>query len=666
MRRYSAEVSKIVSDSEKIAIKLKHNLINSGHLLLGFLKYDNIVSKELKKYNIDYDKIYDLMEKLYPQPEVYENVLLESLEIKKVYEEANNKINKCGEDKITVNILAFTLLSEDNLIVKDILKSYKVNVNSILSKISINAKRKSELDNISDLHLLSEVKKDPLIGREEELNQLINALCRRNKANAILVGEPGVGKTAIVEELALLLKENKIPLLQGKRIYELDLASTVGGTKYRGEFEEKVKNILKKVIADKDVILFIDEIHNIIKAGGAEGAIDASNIIKPYLSRGEIQLIGATTEDEFQNIFEKDKALKRRFQIIKIEETTPEQTKDILYKNKNLYEKHYSLLINKEELDYIVDVASNYLINYSFPDKALDILDASCVISREILTKQDIDKILKMYYKIDVLNDRFDKDFLSFASEKISGQEDALLKINKCLPFISLNQKNIDRKIFTFLFVGYTGVGKSLCAKIISQRFDNFLILDMNSFQDITSLNKLSGYYGENNVKFIRDLKKYPKTLILLKHIDKANSDVLDFFISLIKDTYFETYKGEKINCSNCVIIMTVTMNDNGLTFFTNKKSKESYIKYRFNNNFLNIIDETIYFNNLDQNVRNQIARNYFSSLNLELELSKIDDVLIHEDEEYIKYGASLIKKDCRNYICENVLSDKMMIKQNK
>ena len=296
--------------------------------------------------------------------------------------------------------------------------------------------RKSELDNVSDLHNLSLVKSDPLIGRNDEMQQLINALSRRNKPNAILVGEPGVGKTALVEELAKRLLENKIPSLNGKMIYELDLASTVGGTKYRGEFEEKVKKILKKVIDDGNAILFIDEIHNVIKAGGAEGAIDASNILKPYLSRNEIQIIGATTEDEFQTIFEKDKALKRRFQIIKMLPSSKEETLKILLHTKNLYEKHYNISIDDNLLSYIVNVSDNYLPTLFFPDKALDILDNSCVIANKKLTVDNINSTMETYYKINVNMSNKSDLALKKIKEKIVGQEEALEKIQQALTLV--------------------------------------------------------------------------------------------------------------------------------------------------------------------------------------------------------------------------------------
>lgn len=354
LEKFSSGAQRIISLAEALAFEFNHPTVGSEHLLLSFLKCkDNLLTKELSKYNIDYLSLRDKVKNLYQGSDDTNIYVQYTFELKELLADSLKISEKNKESLISSDSLALAVLSNKN-IAQELLAKEGVNINAMLKAINHSRKRKSELNTIPDLHLSGADHRDPLIGREKELRQLINALSRRNKPNAILLGEPGVGKSAIVEELAKQLLSNKIPSLKGKSIYELDIASTVSGTKYRGEFEEKIKKIIRKVQEDGNAILFIDEIHTIVKAGGAEGAIDASNILKPYLSRGEIQIIGATTEEEFNATFENDKALKRRFQIIRVEETTEEETLDILLKTKPIYEKFYSIKID----DYLLKRSS--------------------------------------------------------------------------------------------------------------------------------------------------------------------------------------------------------------------------------------------------------------------------------------------------------------------
>ena len=360
------------------------------------------------------------------------------------------------------------------------------------------------------------------------------ALKRRNKPNAILVGNPGVGKTAIVEELAQLLSKNKIPGLEGKRIYELDISSVVGGTKYRGEFEEKLKKIIKNVSDDGNAIIFIDEIHNIIKAGGAEGAIDASNILKPYLSRGDIQIIGATTVDEYHTIFEKDKALNRRFQIIYVDPSNKDETLNILNTLKPIYEDYYKLKIADNLTNYIVEIAEEFIPNMSFPDKAIDILDNSCVLAKNELTKENINKMVEKTYNVSISKDKKALLIKEKLEEEILGQNSAIEKIYKEMLKIEFGLVEEDKPLTTMLFVGPSGVGKTQSARIIAKEYykvkDCFIKLDMATYKDVTSLNKLigsaPGYSNHDEMPaFIKKIKMHPNSLVLLDEIDKMASD---------------------------------------------------------------------------------------------------------------------------------------------
>lgn len=668
MEKYTNEAQKIITACENLAFRFSHRLIGSEHLLLAFLKTNNVLSKELEHYSITYEKLYNKIKNLYPHQD-NEPVYMEyTLELRTVLENARVISHQYHEEELSINSLAASILISDNSLAYELLKKNNVDIRFINQNIQSKMSKHSELSTITDLHALAEINKDPLIGREQELRQLINALSRRNKPNAILVGEPGVGKTAIVEELANLLKENKIDSLKGKEIYELDLASTVGGTKYRGEFEEKIKKIFKKVIDDGDCILFIDEIHNIIKAGGAEGAIDASNIIKPYLSRGEIQIIGATTEDEFQNIFEKDKALKRRFQIIKVSPSTTNQTKNILYKSKNIYERFYNNKISDEVIDYIVEQAEDLLPNAYFPDKAIDLLDNTCVTFKGDIGKKQVDDTLKMFYHVqDKNSDKF-SDLFAELKNKVIGQDAAINKIKENVLLMNENKRINNETLLNLLFIGPSGVGKSLCAQIIGEKYfgeENIVYLNMSSYKDFDGLNKLLGanYTNGINSKLIRELKAHPRSLLIIDEIEKANNEIIDFFSQIMDKGYFDTLKGERISCKNVMIIMITNHGfDKNYSFSKITKNIDekliiNHLKDRFRYEFLSQFDDLICFNYLTKENLKIIAKKYLEKVNVNIDQEKIEDIFSFQEGEYLKFGAKMIQKDCKKILVKELMN---------
>ena len=667
MEKFSIDAQKVIASCESIAFQLGHALVGSEHLLLAFLKGDNVITKELIKEKISFDSVYKKIKDLYPSNNNKPHYLEYTLEFKNLLDFSKNISRQYKEEKISIYSLGYALFCGENTMAYEILKKTKIDTKFLCNLLIQKLQKKSDLENVTDLHDLSQVNADPLIGRENEMIQLINALSRRNKPNAVLVGEPGVGKTALVEELARKLKNNEIPSLKNKQIYELDLASTVGGTKYRGEFEEKIKKILKKVIEDGNCILFIDEIHNIIKAGGAEGAIDASNIIKPYLSRGEIQIIGATTEDEFQSIFEKDKALKRRFQVIKVPPTSVSETKIILKSLKTIYEKFYSITISDELLDYIVDTTNNYLSSYYFPDKAIDTLDNACVIASNKLTKKDVNKTLEMFYKINLNDIKSKEEIIKKINNKIKGQHEAILKIKRAINLIDYKLYDQDKPILTLFLLGPSGVGKTEVSKIIGEVYcgkENIIYLDLASYQDYNSVNKLLGNHLSNNEnsKFVRELKKHPKSLIVLDEIEKANNEVLDLFLQIMDTGFFESAKGEKIDCRNTIIVMTSNFGyDKSLEFSLNISSSHHNIEEtvlrklqnRFRFEFLSRLDDVIVFKHLDLETRKNIAKDYISTFEFGKEFDDVSEVLVHSEEEYNLYGARLIHRDCKKALID-------------
>ena len=367
MIKYEEELIKVLKQSEKEAINLKHGFIGTEHFLIGTLSQNNELSNILKKeinknFLINETNKYIKKEKNVSFP-IYTPLL------KKIILESTNK------NEITLRNVILNILKNNDGIAITILNNQKTNINKLINKLSINKTLKY------GINLNEKVKNKnyiPIVGRTKEINELIEALCKKDKNNAILIGEAGVGKTAIIEALAYKINKGEVPKeLQNKKIIEICMSSVISGTRYRGEFEEKMEKIIDEFKENEEYILFIDEIHTMVGTGGSDGAIDASNILKPSLARNEIKCIGATTTSEYKKSFLKDKALNRRFQIINIEEPTQLETLNILKNTKKYYEKFHNVKISSKELNTIIKLASNDKSKKE-PDRSLEMLDLIC------------------------------------------------------------------------------------------------------------------------------------------------------------------------------------------------------------------------------------------------------------------------------------------------
>lgn len=398
--RFSEEAQKALILAKKEMNNLRHPYVGSEHLFLSILSMKDLeITKVLASYNITYEVFKSELIRIVGVGKNANQWFLYTPLLKRVIETAILNSKEKGEVEVSVNELLLAILEEGEGVAIRLLIGLNVDVDEIYnsiskdSKVSNKALHKKLLVEDFAVNLNKKIvgnEVDPVIGRDDEIKSLIEILCRRGKNNPLLIGEAGVGKTAIVEELARRIVEGNVPKpLKGKTILSLPMASLVAGTKYRGEFEERVSKILKELEENDDIIVFIDEIHTIVGAGGAEGAIDASNIIKPALARGKIQLIGATTTYEYHNFIEKDKALNRRFQIIMIEEPTKEKTKEILKKLKLLYEAYHFVSISDDIIDLIVDLSDTYIYEYYQPDKSIDILDEVCTKASLLESKND-------------------------------------------------------------------------------------------------------------------------------------------------------------------------------------------------------------------------------------------------------------------------------------
>ncbi|NBO22968.1 ATP-dependent Clp protease ATP-binding subunit, partial [bacterium] len=540
-----------------------------------------------------------------------------------------------------------------------------------------------------------EGKLDPIVGRLKEIERVSQILSRRKKNNPILIGEPGVGKSAIAEGLALKIVQRKCSrVLFNKRIVTLDLASMVAGTKYRGQFEERIKALMAELEKNPDIILFIDEIHTMIGAGGASGSLDASNMFKPALARGEIQIIGATTIDEYRKHIEKDGALERRFQKVMVEPATVEETYQILNNIKDKYESHHNVNYTEEAIKACVELTSRYMTDRFLPDKAIDALDESgsrvhisnIVVPKEItdieqklidikdkkqevvksqryeeaaklrdvekqlqkqledarkkwdedskenrqtVSEENVAEVVSMMTGVPLTkvsqneNQKLAKMYDSLAG-KVIGQDDAVKKVVKAIQRGRVGMKDPNKPVFSGILIGNSGVGKTELAKQLAKYlFDSeeaLIRLDMSEYMEKISLTRIQGsapgYVGYEDANVLDKIRRKPYSVVLFDEIEKAHPDIFNLFLQMLDEGHVTDSHGRKINFKNCVILMTSNVGTrvvkefgSGVGFNTKAKLDnsnndvksilEKELKKKFAPEFINRLDEIIYFQDL-------------------------------------------------------------------
>ena len=475
---------------------------------------------------------------------------------------------------------------------------------------------------------------DPVVGRGNEIRRTIQILSRRSKNNPVLVGEPGVGKTAVAEGLALCVSRGQAPAeLRDKRIVSLDIPALLAGTKYRGDFEERVKSVLRDVKRAGDVILFIDELHTIIGAGSAEGAIDAANILKPALGRGEVQIIGATTPEEYRRHIEKDAALERRFQPVKVTEPGREQTMEMLQSLRPALEKHHRVSLDEEALTAAYELSVRYINDRFLPDKAIDLLDeASAAVhvegGRRPVTAADVAQVVSLWTEIPLSSlDESESQRLQGLEEqlkqRIIGQDEAVSAVARAIRRSLVGLKDPRRPVGSFLFLGPTGVGKTeLCRALAATVYgdENAMIrLDMSEYMEKHSVSRLigspPGYVGyEDGGQLTEKVRRKPWSVVLFDEIEKAHEDVWSILLQIMDDGHLTDATGRRVDFSNTVIVMTsnigaktITENRPALGFADSQRRDEedmnqkvmAELRATFRPEFLNRVDETIVFHRL-------------------------------------------------------------------
>ena len=479
--------------------------------------------------------------------------------------------------------------------------------------------------------LVSEGKIDPLIGRETEVERVVQILCRRRKNNPLLVGEAGVGKTAIAEGLAKKIVDKNIPaVLENMTIYSLDLGALIAGTKYRGDFEQRLKTVIKQLGEQKNSILFIDEIHTIIGAGSASGGtLDASNILKPALARGNVKCIGATTYQEFRSVFEKDHALTRRFQKIDVEEPTVKNTIEILKGLKNHFESHHNVKFTNNALISAAELSAKFLNDRRLPDKAIDIIDEAGAAQR-ILPKskqkknigsKEIEDVIAKIARIPAKNINKDdrsslKNLERDLKAVIFGQDKAIETLSNAIKMSRSGIGPIDRPIGSFLFSGPTGVGKTEVARQLAYTLGIELIrIDMSEYMERHSVSKLigapPGYVGYDQGGILTEqINKNPYSVLLLDEIEKANPDIFNILLQVMDNGILTDSNGRKTDFRNVTVIMTTNAGAEALSksnfgFTQTKESgdENAEIKKVFSPEFRNRLDATVSFSSLDNEI---------------------------------------------------------------
>ena len=533
---------------------------------------------------------------------------------------------------------------------------------------------------------------DPVIGRDEEIRRSVQILSRRSKNNPVLIGEPGVGKTAVAEGIAAYIAGSDAPdSMAGKRLVALDLPALLAGTKYRGDFEERVKAVLKDVKKAGDVILFIDEMHTMIGAGSAEGAIDAANILKPALGRGEVQIIGATTPEEYRRHIEKDAALERRFQPVKIAEPSRGDSLKMLGAVRQSLEKHHGVKISDAALTAAVDLSARYINDRFLPDKAIDLADEAAAHIRVsgggLVTAEDIAGIVSMWTGIPVANLSADEtkrlcNMESILHRRVIGQNEAVTAVSRAIRRGRVGLSDPNRPIGSFLFLGPTGVGKTeLCRALAEAVFgesEAMIRLDMSEYMEKHAVSKLigspPGYVGyEDGGQLTERVRRKPWSVVLFDEIEKAHEDVWGILLQIMDDGRLTDSAGRVVSFRNTIIVMTSNVGAKSISDgrprmgFTPDGGDEAQLmrarineelRRTFKPEFLNRIDETIVFRRLSRAEIRSIAERMlltvaerFKALGMTLSVpDQVVDFLAERGYDE-KYGARPLRRAIRSMI---------------
>ncbi|MFH1655476.1 MAG: ATP-dependent Clp protease ATP-binding subunit [Candidatus Omnitrophota bacterium] len=775
--RFTERARKVIILTKEEAKRFNHDYIGTEHLLLGLVREgEGVAAAVLQKVGISLENIRIEIEKLV-QPGPTTQVLGDipfTPRAKKVLELSAEEARSLGHNYIGTEHLLLGLIKEGEGVASQVLLNLGLDLNKVRNEVmgllgsatpgfgTPGTKSKTPaIDAFGrDLTALAkENKLDPVIGRKNEMERVIQILSRRTKNNPVLLGEAGVGKTAIVEGLAQSIIAGNVPeILRGKRMVILDLALMIAGTKYRGQFEERIKAVMDEIKRSADIIIFIDELHTLVGAGAAEGAIDASNILKPALSRGEIQCIGATTLNEYRKHIEKDAALERRFQTIMVEPPSVDETIEILKGLRDRYESHHRVSFSDEALVAAAKLSDRYITGRFLPDKAIDIIDeagsrariSTMTVPEDVksleqrieevkkekevfiksqdfekaaklrdqertaraelekvktdwnkkrdqmrpkLGEEEVAKIISQWTGIPLFRlEEKESERLLKIKEKIHkrvvGQDEAISAIASSVRRSRAGIKDPRRPIGSFIFLGPTGVGKSLLARALAEFMfgdENALIqLDMSEYMEKFNVSRLigapPGYVGyEEGGQLTERVRRRPYSVILLDEIEKAHPDVFNILLQVFEDGRLTDSFGRKVDFRNSIVIMTSNvgaqiLRKQGSLGFKAQEEEASYqgmkqklmeeVKKTFKPEFLNRIDDIIVFRSLNKEDLSKIVDLEVAELSDRLKEQKITLKLTKEAKDFLMekgfdpaFGARPLKRTIQRYL-EDPLSE--------
>ncbi|RKY32470.1 MAG: hypothetical protein DRP74_02525 [Candidatus Omnitrophota bacterium] len=784
--RFTERARKVIILAKEEARRFNHDYIGTEHILLGLVREgEGVAATVLQKMDVSLEKIRLEVEKLVqpgPATQIIGDIPF-TPRAKKALELSAEEARSLGHNYIGTEHLLLGLIREGEGIASQVLLNLGLDLNSVRNSVmellssalpsfgAQPAKTKTPaLDAFGrDLTILAkENKLDPVIDRRNEIDRVTQILSRRTKNNPVLLGEAGVGKTAIVEGLAQAIVSGNVPeVLRHKRIVVLDLALMVAGTKYRGQFEERIKAVVEEIKRSQDIIIFIDELHTLVGAGAAEGAIDASNILKPSLSRGEIQCIGATTMDEYRKYIEKDAALERRFQAIMVEPPSVSQTVEILKGLRDRYEAHHRVTFKDEALEAAAKLSDRYISGRFLPDKAIDLIDETgsrarlnvLIVPPQIkeleekveglrkekeafiksqdfekaaslrdlernarqeleklnkewtmskdkmrpeVTAEDIAKIVCQWTGIPIfrLEEKESEKLLKIEEElhkRVVGQDEAINTIAHAVRRSRAGIKDPRRPIGSFIFLGPTGVGKTLLARALAEFMfgdeDALLQLDMSEYMEKFNVSRLigapPGYVGyEEGGQLTEKVRRRPYSVILLDEIEKAHPDVFNLLLQVFEEGRLTDSFGRKVDFRNTIMIMTSNVGaelirKTGSLGFKSQKEEVTYqgmkeklleeVKRTFKPEFLNRIDDTIVFKPL---AKEDLQRIVEIEIGFVAERIKEQNITITEVTQEAKdfliekgfdpiFGARPLKRTIQRYL-EDPLASEIISKKIK
>lgn len=788
--RFTERARKVIVLAKEEAKRFNHDYIGTEHILLGLIKEgESVAAAVLQNLGLSLDTIRLEVEKLvqFGPSTIVSGDIPFTPKAKKVIELAMDEARRLGHNYIGTEHLLLGLIKEGEGVASHVLMNVGLDLNKVRSEVikllgssaptqggsgmqagggtAKGSKTKTPaLDAFGrDLSQMARAGKlDTVVGRADEIERVIQILARRTKNNPVLLGEAGVGKTAIVEGLAQRIVSGDVPeALLDKRIVVLDLALMVAGTKYRGQFEERIKGVMDEIRRAENVIIFIDELHTLVGAGGAEGAIDASNILKPALSRGEIQCIGATTLDEYRKYIEKDAALARRFQTINVDPPTVEETIGILKGLRDRYEAHHRVKITDEALEAAAKMSDRYISGRFLPDKAIDLIDEAGSRARLSVTRlpkdlkkleadieefkmekeaaikaQDFEKAAKLRdeerkakeelarikkswkeskseIEIEVgaediaiivskwtgvplqrLEEKEQTRLLRMEEElhrRVIGQEEAIKAIAHAVRRSRSGLRNPKRPIGNFIFMGPTGVGKTLLARALAEfmfgDLDAVIQIDMSEYGEKFNVSRLvgapPGYVGyEEGGQLTEKVRRRPYSVILLDEIEKAHSDVFNVLLQVMEDGRLTDSFGRRVDFRNTVLIMTSNLGADvwkrqGDLGFKPKDKDEGYAtmkekfleetKKAFRPEFLNRVDDIIVFHQLSREDLDRIIHFELTEVMDRMKDKKMELILSPEVIKFLidkgydpTFGARPLKRTIQKYI-ENVLAEEIL-----